>query len=592
MKHKAFILFLIISVALLFSAGCKKNKPPDKPDTPAGKTTVAKNAPNEYTTKAHDPNNDRIRYIFDWDDGEMDTIPLGDYLPSDSVAKGTHAWADTGTYEVKVRAQDEKDALSIWSDGLTVTVVINQKPNRPSVIGPPFGQPNIRYTFKTIVTDPEGDSVRAKFFWGDGRTPTWTAYHRSGDTLQDTITYTTEDTFKIKVVGQDYLGNLSDTSAVFTFVVSAGAWSYITNEEFNSSPALITNAQNRVTHIVIGCSDGFVYCLDSLGNKKWTYPDTANWTGASFYSSPCIGPDGTVYIGDEEGRLHAINSTTGTAKWAPFVASGDFNSSPAINATGDRIYIGCLNDTLYAINTADGSLAWAYGASAEISSSPAIASDGAIIFGDENDSGKIYILNPDGSERHIFPAVAPIFTSPAISGGKIYFAAGDTLFYALDTNGVDYLTYILADEVRSSPSIGQNGVIYFGCDNDNLYALNPDLTPVTNFAVAQAHGEITSSVAIGADGRLYFVGDDNYLVAVNATTGYEIEGWAKKLSATKGRKQLDIKSSPVIGPNQWIYAASEDGIYAFKINTTLANTDWPMFRHDIKHTGRVGGGKR
>ncbi|MEO0115800.1 MAG: hypothetical protein ABIK93_10075, partial [candidate division WOR-3 bacterium] len=64
------------------------------------------------------------------------------------------------------------------------------------------------------------------------------------------------------------------------------------------------------------------------------------------------------------------------------------------------------------------------------------------------------------------------------------------------------------------------------------------------------------------------------------------------LGMTKGRKQLDVKSSPVIGPNGWIYAASEDGIYAFKINKTLANTDWPMFRHDIKHTGRVGGGKR
>jgi len=581
MKHKAFILFLIIGVCLLFAPGCKKNKPPDKPDKPAGRTTVAKNAPNEYTTKAHDPNNDEIRYIFDWGDNKTDTT---DYLPSDSIAKATHAWADTGTYEVKVRAQDAKGALSNPSDGLEVKVVVNQPPNKPSVIGLPFGQPNIRYTFKTVVTDPEGDSVRAKFFWGDGRTPTWTNYYRSGDTIQDTITYTTEDTFMIKVIAQDNFGNISDTSSPFTFIVSAGAWSYITNEEFISSPALITDA-NRVTGIVIGCSDGYVYCFDTLGNKKWTYPDTANWTGASFYSSPCIGPDGTVYIGDEEGKLHAINPN-GTLKWT-FLASNDFNSSPAINATGDRIYIGCSNDTLYAINTADGSPAWKYPASAEISSSPVIANDGAIIFGEESDSGNVYILNPDGSLRHKFSALAPIVSSPAISGSKIYFAA-DTLFYALDTNGVDYTTYSLSDEVISSPSIGQNGKIYFGCNDAKLYALNPDLTSV--WSIAHSHGEITSSVVITTDGYLYYVGDDNYLVEVDATTGLEKRTW--KLGITKGRKQLDIKSSPVIGPNGWIYAASEDGVYAFKINKTLASTAWPMFRHDIKHTGRVGGGKR
>ncbi|MEO0115141.1 MAG: PQQ-binding-like beta-propeller repeat protein [candidate division WOR-3 bacterium] len=586
MKHKAFIFFVIIGVMLLFSAGCKKNKAPETPDKPDGPNLVGKGAPNEYKTKAHDPNGDDIRYIFDWGDNNTDTT---DYYPSDSIAKKTHAWADTGTYVVKVRAQDEKNALSKeWSPPCTVRVVPNAPPRKPTIIGPPFGQPNIRYTFKTIVTDPESDSVAVKFFWGDGRTPTWTRFYASGDTIQDTITYTTEDTFAIKAVAKDKLGNISDTSDAFQFVVSAGVWSYITNEEFISSPALITNAQNRVTHIVIGCDDGFVYCLDSLGTFRWRYPDTANWTGASFNSSPCIGPDGTIYIGDEEGKLHAINSTNGTAKWTPFVASGSFYSSPAINATGDRIYIGSDNDTLFAINTADGTLAWAYGTSAGITASPAIASDGAIIFGDEGDSGRIYILNPDGTERHTFVTNAPIVSSPAISGSKIYFAAGDTLFYALDTNGVSYTTYLLAAEVRASPSVGQNGKIFFGCDDAKLYCLNPDLTGV--WAVAHSHGEITSSVAISTDGFLYYVGDDNYLVEVNATTGNET-GRTWKLGMTKGRKQLDVKSSPVIGPNGWIYAASEDGIYAFKINKTLANTDWPMFRHDIKHTGRVGGGK-
>ncbi|MEO0115901.1 MAG: PQQ-binding-like beta-propeller repeat protein, partial [candidate division WOR-3 bacterium] len=418
---------------------------PNIPATPSGPSNGSINIPYNFSSSTTHPDGDSISIRFDWGDGNISN--WSSFVPSGQTVTMSHSWSSAGVYYVKAQAKDKDGATSAWSNSHQIRIINpNAPPCRPTIIGPPFGQPNIRYTFKTIVWDFEGDSVAVKFFWGNGRTPTWTRFYASGDTIQDTITYTTEDTFTIKVVAKDKLGNISDTSDVFQFVVNAGVWSYITNEKFISSPALITNSQNRVTHIIIGCTDGFVYCLDSLGTLKWRYPEIAHWTGASFYSSPCIGPDGTVYIGDEEGKLHAINSTNGTAKWTPFVASADFNSSPAINATGDRIYIGCLNGTLYAVNTADGSLAWAYLALASITASPAIASDGAIIFGDEGDSGRIYILNPNGTVRHIFITPAPIVSSPAISGSKIYFAAGDTLFYALDTNGVSYTTYLLAAE--------------------------------------------------------------------------------------------------------------------------------------------------
>lgn len=596
MKHKAFILFLIIGVALLFSAGCKKNKGPETPDKPSGRAVVGKNAANEYTTKAHDPNDDEIRYIFDWGDNKIDTTP--DYYPSGSVAKATHAWADTGQYAVKVRAQDKKGALSTkWSDPLLVTVVVNRPPDKPlTPFGPSIGQPNIKHTFKTVVTDPDGDSVRAKFDWGDGRTPSWTNYFKSGDTISDTITYTANDTGakSIKVVAQDTKGDTSEWSNPYTFQVTTGAWSYIPGvggEEFFSSPALITSG-NAVTAIVVGCSDGFVYCLDTLGTLKWSYPDTAHYTGAAFNSSPAIGTDGTIYIGDDEGTLHAINPN-GSRKWVFQVAGVyAFNSSPALDDARNVLYIGCENDTLYAINTTNGSRTWAYGARAEISSSPAIASDGAIIFGDEADTGRIYILNPDGSERHIFTAVGPIYSSPALSGGKIYFAAGDSFFYALDTNVVSCSTYLPSvgrEEVYSSPSIGTNGVIYFGNNSGYLYALNPALSEI--WAKDQGYEEIKSSVAIGTDGLLYFVSENDFLVATNATTGNPT--WYHKLTVTKTKvkQEIEIKPSPVIGPNGWIYVASGDGIFAFNRNTQLANTAWPMFRHDIRHTGKASAKK-
>uniref|UniRef100_A0A7C4U7K1 Uncharacterized protein n=1 Tax=candidate division WOR-3 bacterium TaxID=2052148 RepID=A0A7C4U7K1_UNCW3 len=54
-----------------------------------------------------------------------------------------------------------------------------------------------------------------------------------------------------------------------------------------------------------------------------------------------------------------------------------------------------------------------------------------------------------------------------------------------------------------------------------------------------------------------------------------------------------VRSSPAIGSDGTIYVGSDDyKLYAIYGSGTLANTPWPMFHHDLKHTGRVGGGFR
>ncbi|MDH5186225.1 MAG: PQQ-binding-like beta-propeller repeat protein [candidate division WOR-3 bacterium] len=220
MSHKITILFLVIGVSFLFFAGCKKNKPPETPDIPTGPTVIRKNTIAQYTTKAHDPNKDNeIRYIFDWGDGNFDTTR---YFPNDSMADTTHAWVDTGKYQVSVRAQDNKSAFSKeWSETLGVTVVLNRAPNKPlTPIGLSSGSPDIKYTFKTNVVDPDNDSVKVKFNWGNGRTPVWTGFHVSGDTIQDTVTYSDTSTFSIRVIAKDAFEDTSEWSDAFQFQVT------------------------------------------------------------------------------------------------------------------------------------------------------------------------------------------------------------------------------------------------------------------------------------------------------------------------------------------------------------------------------------
>ncbi|MCD6238856.1 MAG: PQQ-binding-like beta-propeller repeat protein [Thermotogae bacterium] len=56
----------------------------------------------------------------------------------------------------------------------------------------------------------------------------------------------------------------------------------------------------------------------------------------------------------------------------------------------------------------------------------------------------------------------------------------------------------------------------------------------------------------------------------------------------KYRTGHKVRSSPAIGKDGTIYVGSYDHhLYAIKGNSGgLADTSWPMFHHDVRHSGR------
>jgi C1A family cysteine protease len=94
---------------------------PDIPTKPSGPTSVEKNDYCDYVTVSSDPNDDMIRYL--WDFNSDDII---DY-ETEPVSSGekytlTHMWEKNGKYSLRVRAEDELGLLSDWSEPLTVKV--------------------------------------------------------------------------------------------------------------------------------------------------------------------------------------------------------------------------------------------------------------------------------------------------------------------------------------------------------------------------------------------------------------------------------------------------------------------------------------
>jgi len=93
---------------------------PGMPMTPTGQTSGLTDTSYTYSTATTDPNDDDLRYMFDWGDGSNTTTG---FYPSGATASAFHSWSSPGTYQVRARAQDVYDEWGEWSPNLNVTIV-------------------------------------------------------------------------------------------------------------------------------------------------------------------------------------------------------------------------------------------------------------------------------------------------------------------------------------------------------------------------------------------------------------------------------------------------------------------------------------
>lgn len=102
-----------------------ENTRPTKPSTPDGPANGKIKNSYTYSTSAEDPDGHDIRYGFDWDgDDQIDSWTV--YVNSGETGSKSYTWTSKGTYDIKVKAQDEYGEESEWSNPLTVSMPRNK----------------------------------------------------------------------------------------------------------------------------------------------------------------------------------------------------------------------------------------------------------------------------------------------------------------------------------------------------------------------------------------------------------------------------------------------------------------------------------
>jgi eukaryotic-like serine/threonine-protein kinase len=313
--------------------------------------------------------------------------------------------------------------------------------------------------------------------------------------------------------------------------------------------------------------------------------------GAKDLSSAVIGPDGTIYVDADDGKLHAINPDS-TQKWE--IKLGAY-STPAIGTDG----------TIYAIDPS-GKKKWEFGTRNTVSSSaelhhstPVIGGDGTIYFGGTDDN-KIFAVKPDGTKKWQIPTSGYYEAITVGADGTIYAVVGprganggNNYLYAISPNGEEKWTFNTRETALTTPSVGADGTIYVGSSNHKLFALQPNGVQkwqVNNIAYSSPTVGADGTIYVGNKGGLFALGPDGAIKWIFNTDSFYTVIDPKHIIDGNIVKKVNIdsfvKSTPLIGTDGTIYFIADykppiDPITLYAIGPD-ANIRWQYYKFGLE----------
>ena len=343
--------------------------------------------------------------------------------------------------------------------------------------------------------------------------------------------------------------------------------------------------------------------------KKWEYSTgrPAPLCRGCYYQEqiPAIGSDGTIYAGGSRG-IYALRPD-GTQKWyyenvyqpigypIHFVLIDDneniwfdaANTNPGSGSVirlgpdgQDKGGVGLTSPIMQIAEAYDGSVAangtvidisgrsaqpkpWNLGGVSSFSQDGGAYSTGGILTAFSSDH------NVDWT-KNIRAAGEPVLAAD----GTIYVGGNDALS-AVNPDGTGKWSFLVPNHLAMSPSVANDGTVYFGCDDGNVYAVAPDGRLKWKFST---EGPVRSTPAIAKNGTIYFGSLDKKLYAVGA------DGKLKWAFTTKGQV-----FSPTIADDSTIYVQTgEATLYAIQDaeeNGGLAG-QWPKRGGGLRNTSR------
>ncbi|MEF8848963.1 MAG: PKD domain-containing protein [Candidatus Thermoplasmatota archaeon] len=149
------------------------NRPPFIPLKPSGPKSGFTNTTYQFSTETQDPDNDKIYYLYEWDDNSEKKWK-GPFK-SNSTCITLHKWKNPGVYEIRVKAKDALNNETQWTPTFTISIqnqtksTNNQKNknNPPATYYTPI-EPKVEDTIQFSYQSLDKNVNISSFHWDFG----------------------------------------------------------------------------------------------------------------------------------------------------------------------------------------------------------------------------------------------------------------------------------------------------------------------------------------------------------------------------------------------------------------------------------------
>ncbi len=219
------------------------------------------------------------------------------------------------------------------------------------------------------------------------------------------------------------------------------------------------------------------------------------WSGATI-------ADGKLFLGSMEGKLVALDISSGARLWSVSVPLGGQSQTGGGAGCGAP----AASVAIYGTPVVSGEMVYVGGYVAQGSLS----------------QGKVYAFGQD-EPRWAHPPGEGYLNGPVVGGlvvsrGRVYFGAADGKVYALDAaDGHKLAEFQTGDKIWSTPVI-DGDTLYIGSFDRKLYVLDAESLEPKGWKEFETESAIVAAPLIYND-TVYLASFDRHLYAINATDG-------------------------------------------------------------------------
>ena len=289
--------------------------------------------------------------------------------------------------------------------------------------------------------------------------------------------------------------------------------------EFKSPDGWVSCVAIVGEHVYAPALSGEIHCLKlATGEVVWTYrsiedPDPKKFA-PGFKAAPLI-TESVVYIGDEEGTLHAIDRKTGKKLWV-FATGAEIAGCVAL--FGDRLLLASHDTYLYCL-AKDGTEVWKFQTNDRINCSPAVSDKYTFLAGCDEELRVIDLET--GTEFRNMRLDSPLIASPAVVGDLLYVGTHTGQIVCVDWRKGEFIWRYegaRGTAFHASAAVSDDLVIVGGHDKQ-IHAIDRATGTLKWMFPTKAKVESSGSIV---DRRIFVGSGDGNLYGISLDTGKEV----------------------------------------------------------------------